>query len=1063
MNSIWLSPSHTHGTLFARKILPPRHHLSLAISTALLLVSAAAQAQSERKSYIVQLIDKPAASYTGGVQGLVATKPPFGQRLQVDSADVQAYRDYLDQKQTSVLSSIGANQIGHQYNIVFNGFSAMLTDDEARALKKNSAVARLSANVSLHPTTSYTSTFLGLDKPGGLWDQVGGRGAAGDDIVIGMVDTGVWPENPGFADRIDENGAPVFEGGTLAYSAPPVTWKGICQPGQGFSESSCNNKLIGARYFLPKEQISNFEYASARDSDGHGTHTATTAAGAAGVSGNVNGIAMGKVSGMAPHARLAVYKVCWTADYGSGMESSCPNDGNVAAIEQAVKDGVNVISFSIGSSLGGGAFDDPVQQAFLGAANAGVFVSAAAGNEGPESPAPAPVTNISPWITTVANSTHNRGYLGTAALGNGVKLSGVSSNANTASAPVILAQDAAKVGVKPGDLRVAQCYGPDDKVGMPFDPAKVKGKILVCDRGGNALINKVSSAVAAGAVGAIIVNVEGGATTIPSPSYALSTVHLSLADGKTLKRYIASASGKGTASLGEVRPTFDTNPAAAPLIAGSSSRGPNVADANILKPDIAAPGTDILAGTVPYMPTLEDFMAPFTGGKMPAPTWAFLTGTSMATPHISGIAAVLKQRHPDWSPAAIKSALMTTAFDTQSDGRSLHLPWDSSALDTGKLPWGQGAGQVAPSAAADPGLVYDLGPEDYRRFLCGQALSIAIDCSGVTPLAAYDLNLPALSAEKVIGVQTLHRKVTNVGAAITTYTALANLPGYKVEVQPSSLTLAPGGTGDFAVKLTRTDAPLHAWRYGALTWSDTNGHSVRSPLIARGVMIEAPPLVYGEATSGAKITTVRSGYNGALVVAKSGLQAAVQNEATIGYMQNDVTCPYPSAGVNVTPVNIPSGTLLARFALYNADTSGGEQSDLDLYLARPDGTIIGSSAQNTSDEMLTWTNPTPGDYVVCVAGFAPKDGNASYKLSSWVLGPSTTGGNLKLTLPGVVYAGRSGTVAYSWSGLDIGKRYLGAVNFLVGGAPEASTMLEVDTTDPLPSFRSSRVIKRAMK
>ncbi|WP_295996310.1 S8 family serine peptidase [Rugamonas sp.] len=1035
------------------------------ITAAVLLLSGAAAATAEplRHSYIVQLVDKPAASYTGQVAGLTATKPAAGQRLNVGDAHVQAYINYLDVKKADVISTVSAAQIVHTYSVVFNGFSAMLTDDEARALKKNSGVAKISANVLLHTSTSYTPTFLGLNKAGGLWEQVGGQGAAGEDVIIGMLDTGVWPENPGFADHVDKTGAPTFDGGTLAYGAAPARWKGICEPGQGFSPSSCNNKLIGARIFPPAAEISPYEYISVRDSIGHGTHTATTAAGDAGVVATVGGIAMGKISGMAPRARLAIYKVCWTADYGGGNENACPAESTIAAVEQAVKDGVNVISFSIGDSRGGGTFDDPTEQAFLGAANAGVFVAAAAGNQGPETTAPAPVTHISPWLTTVANSTHNRSYVGSAVLGNGVTLSGASSNANTASAPLLLAKDAGKLGTSPGDIRVAQCYGPEDSVGMPFDPAKVRGKILVCDRGGNVLVNKVSNALAAGAVGVVIVNVDGGATTLPGQPYSLSMVHLSLADGKTLKSYVASAAGKAVASLGNVRATYDSNPAAAPIVAGSSSRGPNVADANILKPDLSAPGTDILAGTLPLMLTEAEFDAPFTGGTLAPPAWEFMTGTSMATPHVSGVAAVLSQLHPDWSPAAIKSALMTTAFDTQSDGRSGALAWDGSALDTGKLPWGQGAGQMAASAAADPGLIYDLGPDDYKRFLCGQTLTVAMDCGGVTALASTDLNLASLSAEKVLGVQVLHRTVTNVGAANASYTGSASVPGFKADVQPATLTLAPGGKGDFTVTLTRTDATMHAWRYGALTWSDGNGHQVHSPLLARAAALDTPEDVYSEAAAGSKIVGLRSGYTGAVAALKGGLLAATQASATVGETQYDVSCPYPQDGVNVTPVTIPAGTLVARFALYNADTSDGAQSDLDLYLATADGTLIAASARSGSDEMVTWRNPTPGNYFVCVAGFAPAGGSATYKLSSWMVGPSSTGGNLKVALPGVLYQGKTATAGYSWSGLDSGKRYLGMVNYLVGGVAETSTLLEVDTTDPLPSFSSGRAKAKQVK
>jgi subtilisin family serine protease len=1034
-------------------------------SAALLVAAQAAfAAEPTRKSYIVQLADKPAAAYTGGIQSLRATKPMAGKRLDPESSDVRAYVDFLEQRKAGVLRSLSGAAVTHQFNLVFNGFAAQLSDDEVRALKKNPAVARVSANVLMHTSTSYTPSFLGLDKPGGLWDQVGGKSGAGEDIIVAMLDTGVWPENPGFADRVDQDGKPVFEGGTLAYDAPPARWKGYCEPGQGFTTAHCNNKLIGARIFPPVDfPLSQWEYVSVRDSDGHGTHTATTAAGAGGVSAEVAQVPMGKITGMAPRARLAIYKVCWTANYGNGgYENACPTSSSVAAIEQAVRDGANVISFSIGDSAGGGTFDDPTEQAFLGAANAGVFVAAAAGNQGPEAERPAPATHLSPWLTTVANSTHNRSYSGDAILDNGTALTGRSTNAHTARAPLLLARDAGKRGTVPTDPRLAQCFGPTDAVGMPFDPDKVKGKIVVCDRGGNVLVNKVANLKLAGAAGVVIVNVEGGATTLPDQPYEMSMVHLDLASARKLKAYMATAGAAAYAALGNVKPVYNPDPAAAPIVAGGSSRGPNMADANVLKPDLAAPGTDILAGITPAM-TEEQFMAPFTGGTLAPPAWRFASGTSMATPHVSGIAAVLKQLHPDWSPAAIKSALMTTAFATQRDSHDAAMPWDPTARDAGTLPWAQGAGQIAPSVAADPGLVYDLGADDYRRFLCGQTLDAPPDCTGVTPLPAQDLNLPSLTAEAVLGVATLHRRVTNVGPARATYTVSATLPGYRVDVQPATLTLAPGEQGAYTVRLTRTEAPLHAWRYGRLAWRDGSGHVVASPLTARAAILAAPAVVASEATSGSRATSVRAGYTGPLTTTRSSLQPALQTQATIGQARATPSCVTSNEGENVTPVTIAPGTLAARFALFNDDTGGADGNDLDLFVAKPDGTILAASEHSGSNEVLTLRHPAPGTYHVCVLGYALKDASVAYKLSSWLVTPGAPGAPLKVALPGVVYPNKPATVAYSWSGLEPGKRYLGMVSFLYGGANEAGTLVDVDTTDPLPSFGSGRQRSKAVR
>jgi subtilisin family serine protease len=1027
-----------------------------------LTVAAAAQVYADgevRRSYIVQLADKPVATYDGNVSGLPATKPPAGQRLNVDASSVQNYINYLETKQADVLATVNKAQVTNEYKVVFNGFSAMLTDAEVRALKKNRGVANISADSILQLDTSYTPTFLGLDKPGGLWDQLGGQDKAGEGIIIGIVDGGIWPEQDSFADRVDENGNPSRNGSKLAYDAPPASWKGICQVGEGFAASDCNNKLIGARWFKqPSQTLHWTEFLSARDSvagaeghGGHGDHTASTAAGNAHVTATTNGLSLGKITGMAPRARIAAYKVCWTD--GVTGQNGCATSNSVAAIEQAVKDGVNVINFSIGPNAGGGAFNEPTEVAFLGAAAAGVFVAASAGNSGPST---APVAHISPWLTTVGNSTHNRTYAGDVALGNGVTVTGASGNANTPSAPLVLAKDAGLAGVDPADIKLNQCFGPADGPTTYLDPAKVTGKILVCDRGANVLVNKSANGKTAGAVGVIIANVPGGATTILNQAHTLSTVHITKEDGQKVKDYYAATPG-ATAALNNLRGIVDPN-IVAPQMNSSSSRGPNVANANIMKPDVTAPGTDILAAVSADL-THAQRDAVAGGEPSPVKDFAFYTGTSMASPHVAGIAALLKQRHPDWSPAMIKSAIMTTAYDTFSDGLNGSVPWDSTARTTGTLPWGQGAGHVAPSAAADPGLVYDLSTVDYARFLCGLGITNVFSpgtCGIVGTIQPYNLNLASLTAASVLGIQTLTRTVTNVGGAAATYTANATLPGYTVAVQPSTLTLAPGAKGTFAVKLTRITAPLNTWVYGKLTWTDGT-HVVKSPLTARAATLAAPTTVASEATSGTKVITVGTGFGGAMAIAKSGLIPATQFDSTV------VTAPNPSSsvctggggtGVNVHTVTIPAGTAAARFALYDSDTSGDGKSDLDLVVARGT-TVVGSSGGETANEMVTLSNPPAGDYKVCVVGYAPVGGSATYKLSTWVLSPDATGGNFRVMAPSMVAVGGTASVAISWSGLPTGKRHLGSISYLAGTTPAGMTMVEVDTTDPIPLFQNA--------
>jgi subtilisin family serine protease len=1044
--------------------------VSVAVLVLLSALTNSVSADEARRSYIVQLADKPVATYAGTIEGLPATKPADGQRLNVDASDVQNYINYLDAKQADVMNSVAGAQVTHEYKVVFNGFAAMLTDAEVRALKKNAGVAAITADSVQTLDTNYTPTFLGLTAAGGLWSQVGGQGAAGENIVIGIVDSGIWPENPSFADRVDANGVPSHSGSTVVYGAPPATWKGSCVSGEGFAVANCNNKLIGARYFkAPSQTLHWTEFNSARDSvagaegsGGHGTHTASTAAGNANTK-VINGPrALGTVSGIAPRARLAAYKVCWTD--GVTGKNGCATSNSVAAIEQAVKDGVNVINFSIGPNAGGGTFNEATEVAFLGAASAGVFVATSAGNSGPTSTAPAPTAHLSPWVTSVGNSTHNRLFVGDAVLGNGTTLTGASSNANTPSATLIRSRDAGfdGVAVTPQQLK---CFGATDAVAPLLDPAKVTGKILVCDRGDNVLVNKSANGKAAGAAGVIIANtpafpgIPASANTIINQAHSISTVHLMAADGEALKAYMAATPG-ATASLGNLRGVVDPT-VSAPQMSGSSSRGPNVANANIMKPDLAAPGTDILAGVTADL-TKDERNAVAAGGVAPVTNWAFYSGTSMASPHVAGLAALLKQKYPTWTPAAIKSALMTSATMTKPDGQNGAVAWDTTARTTGTLPWGQGAGQVTPNGAANPGLVYDASEIDYARFLCGINVAVysAATCKAIGTIQPYNLNLASLTAANVLGTQTLTRTVTNVGATTATYNATATLPGFTVAVTPSQLVLAPGAKATFSVKLTRTDSPINTWVYGSLVWSD-GVKSIRSPLQARGSALAVPALVVSEETTGSKMFTIGTGFTGPMTSVKSGLLPATQETRTVGSAGTNSTV-YTNAckagggaGVNVHNVTIPAGTMLARFSLVDDDTAGGSASDLDLIVVSPTN-ALSSSGNGGSNEKVELMNPAAGVYKVCVIGYEPANGAAEYKLSSWVLAPNAINGNFKALLPGIAYVGGTATVSMSWSDLQPGKRHLGILRYLLNGVAQGNTVVQVNTDDPLPAFETSR-------
>ena len=1026
-----------------------------ALATLVLLSGLATSSfAQDRKTYIVQLKDEPAASYQGTVSGYAATQPAAGEPFRFGSAAVQAYISYLSQQQSNVISLVGNAPILATYKTVFNGFAARLTDDEARTLAANSQVVGLWQDEARQVDTISTSKFLGLTAPGGLWSQMaGGSAIKGENLVVGIIDGGIWPENPAFFDRVDSNGVPSNNpADTLVYGPPPASFTGGCMAGPGIDPAKhCNNKLVGIKHFNAGFIASGntphwTSFASGRDDlggatghGGHGDHTASTAAGNSNVTAIVNGIALGQASGMAPRARIASYKVCYTyvnaaATDGTGSQNSCYNSDSVAAIDQAVADGVNVINFSISGSQT--SVNDPVEQAFYRAALAGVFVSASAGNSGPGTA----VAHISPWLTTVAASTHDRAFNGDVTLGNAAKYTGASLNnlATLTGKPIIRAEDA---GIAGASANLNLCFSNP----LELDPAKVTGKIVVCTRGTNARVDKSLAVQMAGGVGMVMMDNGSG---LVAEAHSVPTVHVTAADGAAIKTYAQTAGA--TADMSQ----FYIGTTAAPIMANFSSRGPNQGDANVLKPDVTAPGVDVIAHVTPGLNQAErDAVA--AGTLVPGPAWASYQGTSMSSPHVAGVALLLKQAHPTWGPGAIKSALMTTAYTTLNDGLT--------GLSNGLLPWSQGAGHIDPNKATDPGLVYNAGNNDWVKYQCKvnkAAVQPASDCTNIGTLSeTSDLNLPSMTAGSVVGSVTFPRTVTNVGSSSATYTASASVPGFTTVVTPSTLTLAPGASASFTVKLTATNAAEGVWNYGQLVWSDgAGGHSVRSPIQAKvGKPITASVTdIAANTVSGTRLMTVRTGFNGRMGLKQGGMKEVTMSapvtlapKAT-GSATLKALCQAgaDTANVKVYSFNVPAGAMVARFGLRDADV-GAAGDDNDMLLLYPNGTTSVYSGNDGSNETVQVTNPVAGTYRVCVVAYG---GGASmtHTLSSWIVSPGD-GAGLKVAVPSQVYAGSTASVGLTWSGLATGKRYLGAYQLLdTAGTAQTTTTIRVSTDGSVP-------------
>jgi subtilisin family serine protease len=939
--------------------------------------------------YLVVLDGAPAAAYQGGVAGYAATKPAPGRRLDMRAANVARYAGYLRARHDAVANGVGAARI-YDYVYSLNGFAATLNKAQVARLRASRDVVSVERDSLSQPATDNTPTFLGLNAGGGIWSQLGGQAQAGKDVIIGVVDTGIWPEHPSFADT--------------GYGPAPAGWNGECQPGEQWTQSDCTDKLIGARYF--EKGYGHLggglagDYQSARDHDGHGTHTASTAGGNAGVAASVFGKSLGTISGMAPRARVAAYKACWP--------EGCAVSDLVAAIDTAVADGVDVINYSIGD--GDPDFLDADDVAFLFARQAGVFVAASAGNAGPDA---STVDHGGPWLTTVGASTQNRSFTGTVRLGNGQSYKGVTLTPGLASTPVVDGAAAGNQGCLTG-----------------LNPSLVTGKIVVC-QGSFQRVARSLAVKQAGGVGMILYT-ETDTDALLSDNHHVPTLHVTHSDGLAIKAYIAAAGASATASLSGGAKEFGGGN----TMAAFSSRGPLLpsdrSTGDLLKPDITAPGVQILAGNSPTA---------FTGA--PGQLFQAIAGTSMSSPHIAGIGALLKDLHPDWTPAEMQSAIMTTARQDvrKQDGATPADPFDF------------GAGHVVPNGAADPGLVHPAGFDDYRAFLRSQRLCTL--CFGTSPapvVAATDLNVPSVTIRALAGVQTVTRKVKNVGPAARYRVSVAAPAGVDVKVTPSELTLAAGATGTYQVSFAANeDASFDRYAFGSLTWSDGSkgGHRVRLPLVVRPVKLAAPASITGTGTSGSATRTVQLGYQGSFAVAGQGLVAATTETRTVADDPTnnfDTDAPDSNQGIQVHSFTVPTGTTLARFQLFDEFTDGNDDIDLYLYRVGAGGalTLVGFSAGGTSAERIDLRAPAAGTYKLYAHGWQTDGTNAVYTLFGWLV-PGTAAGNMTVASnTSSATVGGTADVTVSWSGLTAGTKYLGRISYSDGSSEIGSTIVSVN-------------------
>ncbi len=959
--------------------------------------------RSAKHRYIVILDDLPLAAYDGrdmstperdsGSARLAATANRFtgARKLDVKSPGSKQYLKFLDERFKSFRGE-AALRLGrqikpvHRYRNALNGFATDLSLAEVQALRDMRGVKSVQFDEIQHLETDSGPSWIGATK---IHDGSAGFPATGGEgIVVGVIDSGVNWDHPSFQD-------PGESGSGWNHDNPFGSQLGLCSD----PEVLCNDKLIGVYEFVVDDPTTeeSEEPNNGKDNAGHGSHVASIAVGNP-ATVTING-APAQIGGVAPNANIVSYRVCYIADASDPDDDGCQTSAILSAIDQAISDQVDAINYSIGSGTHDPWITGMSTYAFLNARAAGIFVATSAGNAGPNAASIGSPANA-PWVTAVGNATHDRVFanaLENLSGGNTTPpgtLIGASFTGGITTRKIVHARDFGNALCGEGDPESQPDCGSNTGLSNPFQPGTFNGEIVVCDRGQYGRVEKGKNLLLAGAGGYVLANTDDWGEATVSDDHCLPATHLGLKDGDKLRTWLESGSTQQGGLSGF---SIFHIPEAADSISVSSSRGPNMPPvADVMKPDVIAPGTTIL------------------GASSEESNFAFLTGTSMASPHVTGSGALIKAVHPDWTPSMIASTLMLTATP------ELAIDYDGSTA----TPHKQGAGRPRLDQAVNAGLYLE---ETRNGFLAANPRQ------GGDP---KNLNLPGLVDTVCRNSCSFQRTVTDLaGGASWSASAEGFVNGVSVSVSPTNFSLANGASRSLTISVDLSQSELvGSWVYGEVRLTSAGLPDAVFPLavFADGGELPAEWQINSDGVSGWKEFTLDK--LAAMPDATFTSGGLVVPTHTVDWLLQDPTndSPYDgSDGLMTVWHEVPPDTLWLH-----SETLESTSVDLDLFVgldANGDGIAqeseeLCSSTSPTEIELCDLFTPVAGDYWIIVQNWTANLDPDEVTLVSAVVGKSTQS-QLAASGDGMVPAGEAHKVRLSWDNVNAvpGTELIGAV------------------------------------